>query len=93
MSGYEVVHVTQQFQVLPEPSVNTGFGSVTCPAGKHVVSGGYSIEADPMYPMGEVVVTASYPDGSSGWKVNFDNVGKGVAGFTAELYAVCVYVK
>lgn len=85
--------MTQQFQVLPEPSVNTGFGSVSCPAGKNVVSGGYSFEVDSMYPMGNVVVVASYPDGNSGWKVNFQNTGKGVAGFTAELYAVCVYVE
>ena len=93
MSGYEVVQATEQFHVLPEPSVNVGFGTITCPAGKNIVSGGFSIEANPMYPMGEVVVTASYPDGSSGWKVNFSNAGKGVAGFTAELYAVCVFVE
>ena len=93
MSGYEIVHVTQQFHVLPAPSVNTGFGSVECPGGKNVVSGGYSVATDPMYPMGEVVVSASYPDGSSGWKVNFTNAGVGVAGFTVELYAVCVYVE
>ena len=84
---------TQQFHVLPAPSVNTGFGSVACPAGKNIVSGGFMVTDDPMYPMGEVIVTASYPDGGSGWKVDFTNAGVGVAGFTAELYAVCVYMQ
>ncbi len=90
MSGYEIVQKSQQFSVLAAPQVSTGFGSVSCPAGKVVVSGGYSIAGN---APGGVVVTASYPDSSSAWKVNFQNAGSTAANFTVELYAVCVHVQ
>ena len=51
----------------------------------------YVFDADPLYPLGEIVVDASYPSGN-GWKVQFRNYGKGAAHFTTKVYAVCVYV-
>lgn len=89
MSGYEIVQKTQEFSVLAAPQVSTGFGTVACPAGKVVVSGGYSIAGQ---TPGGVIVTASYPE-SGAWKVSFQNAGKTAANFTVELYAVCVYVE
>lgn len=91
MSGYQVVEVADEYMILAAPSVNVGYAEVACPAGKSVVSGGYIFDADPLYPLGEIVVDASYPSGN-GWKVQFRNYGKGAAHFTTKIYAVCVYV-
>lgn len=77
--------------VLAAPSVNVGYARVACPPGKLVMSGGYSFEADPLYPLGQVVVDASYPTGD-GWNVQFRNYGKGAAHFTTQVYAICTFV-
>ena len=90
MSGYEIVQKSSDFHVLAAPQVNTGFASVSCPAGKVVVSGGYSITGA---EAGSVIVTASYPDDKGGWSVNFQNTGPDTAQFATEVFAVCVYVE
>ena len=91
MSGYEIVQQSSDFHVLAAPQVNTGYASVSCPAGKVVISGGYSISGA---QAGSVIVTASYPDsGKGGWSVNFQNTGQDTAMFTTEVYAVCVFVE
>ncbi len=92
MSGYQIMELADEYMVLAAPSVNVGYAYVACPPGKLVIGGGYSFEADPQYPLGQVTVDASYPGDGSGWNVQFRNQGKGAAHFTTKVYAVCVVV-
>jgi hypothetical protein len=91
MSGYQMASATQNLSLLPEAGLNLGTAKVSCPAGKQVVGGGYRLAPNQVGGL-QLAVESSFPDTSASWSVGIRNRGTGVATFSVNVYAICVYV-
>jgi hypothetical protein len=87
VSGLQVVSVlvpVSAFGVNGNASVS---GTAACPAGKVVLSGGFSAT---FAGGGNLLAAASYPDTASSWRVTLRNTSiTAVSSVTFTVYAVC----
>jgi hypothetical protein len=89
VSGYTSTSGTLTGQSGPSGTLTT-----TCPGGKSVLGGGYSISTTDPGDAGRVVAVASFPSASNLWQVNVQVVGVGplTGTWSVTAYATCATV-